>query len=401
MLIAVNTRLLIKNRIDGTGWFINETLKRITRDHPEHDFVFLFDRQFSKDFIFSDNITTRIIHPQARHPFLWYWWFEISLTLVLKKLKPDLFISPDGFLPLYIKTPCIPVIHDLNFYHRPNDLPRMIRNYYNRFFPKFAEKATRIITVSEYSRKDIAESYGVNPEIIDVVYNGANEIFKPASEIEKNETKKRFTSGKDYFVYAGSLHPRKNIFSLLQAFEDFKKETGSDMKLMLAGETLFTTPGLKKKLKHMDYRNDVILTGRVSTEDMRLIISSATAMTFVSHYEGFGIPVLESMLCGVPVIASDITSIPEVAGDAVLYINPSKPETITSAMKKIYTDAKLRENLIEKGFVQSRKFSWDKTAKAFWESVEKVLNCCTKVHKEDIKGHKEKEKNRIINNING
>jgi len=373
MLIAVNTRLLIKNRIDGTGWFINETLKRITRDHPEHDFVFLFDRQFSKDFIFSDNITTRVIRPQTRHPFLWYWWFEISLTLVLKKLKPDLFISPDGFLPLYIKTPCIPVIHDLNFFHRPNDLPRMIRNYYNRFFPKFAEKATRIITVSEYSRKDIAESYGINPEIIDVVHNGANEIFKPASEIEKKETKKHFTSGKDYFVYAGSLHPRKNISSLLQAFEDFKKETGSDMKLVLAGETLFTTPGMKKKLKHIDYRNDVILTGRVNTEDMRLIISSATAMTFVSHYEGFGIPVLESMQCGVPVIASDITSIPEVAGNAVLYINPSKPETITSAMKKIITDTTLRGNLIEKGFVQSRKFSWDKTAKAFWESIEKVL----------------------------
>ncbi len=373
MLIAVNTRLLIKNRIDGTGWFINETLKRITREHPEHDFIFLFDRQFSKDFIFSDNITARVIHPQARHPFLWYWWFEFSLTRALKKLKPDIFISPDGFLPLSIKIPCIPVIHDLNFFHRPDDLPLIVRNYYNRYFPKFVEKATRIITVSQYSRKDIAESYNINPEIIDVVYNGADKIFKPATEIEKNETKKRFSSGKDYFVYAGSLHPRKNISALLQAFEDFKKETGSDMKLVLAGKILFTTPGMKKKLKHMDYRNDVILTGRVSTENMRLIISSATAMTFVSHYEGFGIPVLESMQCGVPVIVSNTTSIPEVAGDAVLYINPSKPETITSAMNKIITDTKLRENLIEKGFVQSRKFSWDKTAKALWESVEKVL----------------------------
>lgn len=375
MLIAVNTRLLIKNRIDGTGWFINETLKRITRDHPEHKFVFFFDRQFSNDFIFSDNITARVIHPQARHPFLWYWWFEYSLTRALKKLKPDIFISPDGFLPLSVKIPCIPVIHDLNFHHRPNDLPRMVRNYYNRCFPKFAEKATRIITVSEYSRKDIAESYNIDPDIIDVVYNGADKIFKPATEIEKNETKKRLTSEKDYFVYAGSLHPRKNISALLHAFEDFKKETGSDMKLVLAGETLFITPGMKKKLKHMNYRNDVILTGRVSTEDMRLIISSATVMTFVSHYEGFGIPVLESMQCGVPVIASNVTSIPEVAGDAALYISPGKPETILEAMKKITEDFKLRENLIEKGFVQSRKFSWEKTAKALWESIEKVLNC--------------------------
>lgn len=374
MLIAVNTRLLIKNRIDGTGWFINETLKRITRDHPEHDFIFLFDRRYDKSFIFSDNITARIIRPQARHPLLWYWWFEFSLSRALKKLNPDIFVSPDGFLPLSIKIPCVPVIHDLNFFHRPDDLPRNVRNYYNRFFPKFAEKATRIVTVSEYSRKDIAESYNIDPDIIDVVYNGANKLFKPATEIEKIETKKRFTSGKDYFVYAGSLHPRKNISALLQAFEVFKKETGSDMKLVLAGETLFITPGMKKRLKQMFYRNDVILTGRISTEDIRLIISSALAMTFVSHYEGFGIPILESMQCGVPVIASKITSIPEVAGDAVLYINPSKPETITSAMKKIITDTKLRENLIKKGFVQSRKFSWEKTAKAFWESIEKVLS---------------------------
>ncbi|MCK4701230.1 MAG: glycosyltransferase family 4 protein, partial [Bacteroidales bacterium] len=228
--------------------------------------------------------------------------------------------------------------------------------------------------VSEYSRKDIAESYDIDPDIIDVVYNGADKIFKPATEIEKNETKKRFFSGKDYFVYAGSLHPRKNISALLRAFEDFKKETGSDMKLVLAGETLFITPGMKKKLKHMNYRNDVILTGRVSTEDMRLIISSATVMTFVSHYEGFGIPVLEAMQCGIPVIASNTTSIPEVAGDAALYISPGKPETILEAMKKITEDFKLRENLIKKGFVQSRKFSWEKTAKALWESIEKVLN---------------------------
>ncbi|MCH7658769.1 MAG: glycosyltransferase family 4 protein [Bacteroidetes bacterium] len=375
MLLAVNTRLLIKNRIDGTGRFINETLKRITRDHPEHEFVFFFDRSFNKDFIFSDNITARVIYPQARHPVLWYWWFEISLTRALKKLKPDIFISPDGFLPLSVEAPCIPVIHDLNFHHRPGDLPRMVRNYYNTCFPKFAEKATRIITVSEYSRKDIAKSYDIDPEIIDVVYNGADKLFKPATEIEKKETRKRFTGGKDYFVYAGTLHPRKNIPALLKAFEDFKKETGSDMKLVLAGKDLFRTPGMKKKLKHMNYRNDVILTGRVSAKDMHSIISSATAMTFVSHYEGFGIPVLESMQCGVPVIASNVTSIPEVAGDAALYINPSKPETITAAMKKIIIDIKLRENLIKKGFVQSRKFSWDKTAKTFWESIEKVLNC--------------------------
>lgn len=374
MRIAINTRLLIENKPDGTFWFIHETLKRITRDHPEHEFIFLFDRKYNKKFIFSNNVKPVIIRPQTRHPMLWYLWFEYSLAKYLKKTKPDILFSPDGFLPLSTGIPCIPVIHDLNFHHRPGDLPFFVRKYYNKYFPEFAKKATRIVTVSEYSKSDISECYGINPGIINVVYNGADKKFKPAGEAEKSDTKKRFTSGKDYIICTGSIHPRKNISGLLKGFENFKTETGSDIKLVLAGEIICLSAETRKKLKSKHLRDDVIFTGKVPQDDIRLLIGSALAMTFVSHYEGFGIPVLESMQCGVPVIAANVTSIPEVAGDAALYIEPTQPETIGFAMKKIFTDTKLRNDLIEKGFVQSRKFSWDKTANAVWESIEKVLN---------------------------
>ena len=130
MIIAVNTRLLLKNKLEGIGWFTFETLKRITQKHKEHQFVFIFDRPYSEEFIFSNNITPVVIVPQARHPFLWRWWFEKSIPKVLRRHKADLFLSPDGYLSLKTDVKSIAVMHDLNFEHHPNDLPFLVRRYY-------------------------------------------------------------------------------------------------------------------------------------------------------------------------------------------------------------------------------------------------------------------------------
>ena len=111
MLIAVNTRLLLKDKLEGIGWFTYESLKRITKKHSEHNFLFLFDRPFSEEFIFSDNITPIVVGPQARHPLLWYWWFEQSLPKIFHKHEPDLFLSPDGFLSLSYAAPSFATIN--------------------------------------------------------------------------------------------------------------------------------------------------------------------------------------------------------------------------------------------------------------------------------------------------
>ncbi len=180
--IAVNTRLLMPGKLDGIGWFTFETLKRITRAHPETHFIFLFDRKFSKEVVFGDNVTPVVLWPATRHPFLWYFWFECRVKAYLKRVKPDLFLSTDGFLSLGSKVPSVAVIHDINFEHRPGDLPWLVRKYYRYFFPKFARKATRIVTVSEYSRRDIINQYDVPEDKVDLAYNGANERFQPLTE---------------------------------------------------------------------------------------------------------------------------------------------------------------------------------------------------------------------------
>ena len=373
MKIAVNTRLLLKNRLEGIGWFSYETLKRITVQHPEHEFIFIFDRKYDDSFIFSANISPVVIGPQARHPVLFYLWFEYSIPYILKKTGADIFVSPDGYLSLSTDVPSLAVIHDLNFEYYPKDLPWAARKHFRYYFPKYARKATRVATVSEYSKNDIAKRYGVNPGKIDVVYNGANPMFKPLDENEKRLVSQKYTNGSPYFVFVGALHPRKNLVNLFKAFDLFKKTDKNDTKLLIVGEKQYWTDEIKATYEKMYFREDVIFSGRLGLDELTKVVGSALALTYVSYFEGFGIPIVEAFYAGTPVITSNVTSMPEVAGDAALIIDPFSVESISEAMKKISSDENLRKILIEKGKKRAELFSWQKSADRLWESIEKMI----------------------------
>ena len=374
MIIAVNTRLLIQGKLEGIGWFTRETLSRITCEHPEHQFIFIFDRPFSDEFIFSGNVTPIILSPPTRHPFLWYIWFEFQIPRILKKYKADLFFSPDGYLSLNTRIKQLAAIHDINFAHRPKDLPWLKAKYYNFFFPRFARKAKRIVTVSYFSKEDINRTYKIDNDKIDVVYNGVNTLYTPTSDEEKENTKGKYSGGSDYFLFIGSLHPRKNICGLLRAYDAFRTSVDSEVKLLVVGESMFKTNDIELTYEGMRYKNDVIFTGRLSTEDLHQVLGASLAMTFVPFFEGFGIPVIEAMNAGVPVICSNTTSLPEVGGHAVLYVDPFSMSQIKDAMIRIYQEKELRDVLVSKGFVQKEKFSWDKTAELLWGSIQICAN---------------------------
>lgn len=373
MQIVVNTRLLLKDKLDGIGWFTYQTLKRITKAHPEVHFVFLFDRDPDESFIFSENVTPLVVSPQARHPFLYHIWFQFSVRSLLNRMKPDLFLSPDGFVSLSAKCRQLVVIHDINFFHHKKDLRWLTGKYYNHFFPKFAAKASRIATVSEYSKKDIADNYKIDSSKIDVVYNGINSFFRPLSEDEKINTRKKFAGGQEYFVYVGSILPRKNIPTLVKAFSAFKKESKSSMKLVLAGRIYWGMQELYATIKELGIENEVIMTNRLSDEDLTMVLGAAMALTFIPYYEGFGIPLVEAMESEVPVICSNVTSLPEVAGDACLLVDPMNVEEVKNAMIRVSKDPELRQTLIQKGKKQKDKFSWDKSADLLWSSMMKAL----------------------------
>jgi len=374
MEIAVNTRLLIQNKLEGIGWFTYESFKRITTQHPDHHFYFIFDREYDPGFIFSDNVTPIIQYPQARHPVLYYTWFELTLPKLLESLKPDLFISPDGFLSLKSKVKSMAVFHDLNFEHYPGDIPFWTRRYYKSYFPKYARKAVRIATVSAFSKEDIVRQYHITPDKVDIVYDGASDLFHPLTEAEKKPVRQQYTKGCPFFIFIGSLHPRKNLVNLFKAFDLFKKSTPSNIKLLIVGARKWWTYDIDMAFNRMNFSDDVIFTGRLEMDELTRVLGSALALTYISYFEGFGIPIVEAFKSDTPVITSNVTSMPEVAGDAALQVDPFNPESIAEALYKASQYESLRNDLIVRGRRRKDLFSWQKTADRLWESIEKAAN---------------------------
>jgi len=358
--------------MEGIQWFTFELFKRITQAHPEHQFYFIFDRPFNKEFVFSKNVHPYVVKPQTRHPFLYLIWFHWQLPRFFKKHQIDAFISPDGFLPLKTKTPSLTVIHDINFEHFPQGMPFLYAWYYQKFFPKYAIIASRIVTVSHFSKADIIQKYAIENSKIDVVYNGINTSFGPISKEEQLKTQKKFSNGKPYFLFVGSLHPRKNLPNLLKAFEKYKQITQNETQLLVVGSKLFKTKAIFKAYNQMIYHENVHFCGHLFEYDLHKVTASAKALAFVSYFEGFGIPIVEAFACQTPVITSNTSSMPEIAGDAAILINPHSTDEIAQALQKMDNED-LRLELIEKGKIRSKDFDWNISAQKLWENIEEIL----------------------------
>jgi glycosyltransferase involved in cell wall biosynthesis len=374
MRIGVNTRLLLKGKLEGIGWFTYQTLERIVRDHPEHEFIFFFDRPYDPMFVFAPNVKAVVVHPQARHPILFYLWFEWSIPFMLRKHKIDLFLSPDSYMSLSTKVPTCLVIHDLAFEHYPEHFVLSHRLYWRHYSPLFAKAAKRIATVSTFSKEDISHKYGIAPDKIDVVYNGAHDEYRPLSITEKESVKQKYADGCEYFVFAGALHPRKNIVNLLKAFIIFKKRQHTNMKLVIAGRLAWKYEEVEEMKATMPFKEDVKWVGYMNVDELSQLIGGAYTLVYASLFEGFGIPILEALQCDVPAIVSKTSSMPEVAGDAALLVDPSSPEDIADKMHQLYKDEALRSKLIQNARVQVKKFDWNISAAKLWDSMMKCVD---------------------------
>lgn len=372
--IAVNTRLLLPDKMEGIGYFAYETLLRITRQHPETEFHFLFDRPYDKRFIFADNVKPVVLFPPARHPFLWYWWFEWTVAGYLRRNKCDLFLSPDGYCSLRSSTPTLAVQHDLAFEHYPAFVPALHSKYYKYFVPRFMAHATRIATVSAYSKADIVRLYGTKPDKIDVVYNAAKDVFAPINKEEIKVLQQQHTQGKSYFIYVGSIHPRKNLKNMLLAYDKYRSaRPAAEQKFLIAGAPGWQNSELWQVVESLRYRNDVIFLGRQPLDGIAKLVAGAYAMLYVSLFEGFGVPPIEAMQCGVPVITSSTSSMPEICGDAALFAHPLNVQQIAEAMISLYDNSALNTELSTRGIIQAKKYSWDLSAQLLWQSCLKTL----------------------------
>jgi glycosyltransferase involved in cell wall biosynthesis len=369
--IGINTRFLLSDKMEGFGWYTYEVVRRIVRNHPEHEFILFFDRKADQKFKFGSNCTEIVLNPQARHPLLYLVWFEWSLKRALKKNKIDALFSPDGSLVLGSSIPQINVIHDINFEHYPEDLPGLAGWYYRKYFPKYANHSQKIITVSQASKEDIVSTYKINPDKIEVAWNGASEKFRVFSneEIESFRTENNL---KPYFLFVGSIHPRKNVQRLVNSFALFMEQNSfPTIDLVIVGKPMWkgNTIEIPESVK-----NSIRFTGHLPQEKLVQYTASAFALTYVPYFEGFGIPLVEAMKCGIPILSGNKTSLPEIAGDAAIYCNPFDEKDISDGMQQIFQDYELRLKLKNNGIERAKLFSWEITAENVWTVITNHLN---------------------------
>ncbi|MDR1005851.1 MAG: glycosyltransferase family 4 protein [Bacteroidales bacterium] len=375
MRIGVNTRLLLKGRLEGIGYFSQQTLSRIVAANPDIEFVFFFDRKYDSEFVFGKNVKPVVIPLPTRHPILWWIYFEILLPLYLRWYKIDLFFSPDGWMPSKPKIPTVNTIHDINFLHNPEFIVRkMMRKYYMHFFPLYAANCKRLITVSEFCKNDISTAFNIDKSKIDVVYSASNGLYAPLNEAEQQKVRAEFTNGKPFFYFVGALHKRKNLENLFRAFDAFKHKTQSDVKLLIIGSLMWKDRDIEAAYDNMVFKSDVIFTGRLETESVIRIAASSLALVFTSLFEGFGVPIVEAFAAHTAVITSTTSSMPEVSGDAALLCEPTNVDSIATAMESIYTKPDLRATLIEKGKIQHQYFTWESTSEKLWTSIKQAAS---------------------------
>lgn len=370
--IGVNTRLLLEGKLEGIGFFTFQILKRITMWHKEIEFYFFFDRPYSKEFVFSENVKPIVIPLPTRHPVLWKVYFDWLLPLYCKKHKIDLFFSPENYLPKISNIPTICTVHDLNFIHDNSFVGNVWhQKYYLKYFPKNAYNSTAIATVSNYSKQDIIKTLGIEAEKISVVYSSANNAAEICTNSDIDEVKRKYTQGEEYFYFVGAISKRKNLTGIFQAFDIFKgKNLSNKTKLIVVGNKKWWKGEIEQTYMSMKYKSDVVFTGRLSCKEIATISQGAIGLVFPSFFEGFGVPVIEAFLNGTAVITSNMTSLPEITLDAAILIDPYNNEDIAKALMTLYENRDLRQQLIEKGKQRAKFFTWDKTAQLTWNIIE-------------------------------
>jgi glycosyltransferase involved in cell wall biosynthesis len=373
MKIAVDTRQIGNNYLDGYGYFLYEVLGRITHKNPGHEFIFVFDRAYNTKFLFGKNVSTIVTGPRASNPIFRRLWYDVKLPALLKKHKIDVFIAGNGICSLTTKTPQCILINDLSFLYSHSFIKKADLFFLKRYTKKFLQRANSIVTTSEHLRKDILSRYAIEDKKVTIVPGAVKDVFYHLDASRKEEVKWKYAGGKNYFIYAGIIHPGKNIINLLKAFSVFKKRQKSDWKLVLAGDL---TPGYKnfsENLKTYKYRKDVILTGYVEDVEMVKLTAAAYAFIYPSFYEGSGMQLLGPLSCHIPVITSINSAMQEMAGDAALYVDPGDYNDIAGKMMLLYKDESLRNSLIEKGKIVAAQYSSEKTADLFWQSILKAI----------------------------
>jgi len=303
-------------------------------------------------------------------------WFRAGLSVPVEVFVGpiDLYHATDFVLPSTLaRTRTILTVHDLSFVRVPDAASPRLKAYLDRVVPDSVRRADHVLADSQATKEDLVALYGVLPEKITVLLSGVGLQFQCASSGVVMTTRIRYGLGSHPYILAvGTVQPRKNYGRLIQALALLRAQ-GYDLDLVIAGGRGWLEDPIYETVHTLQMTKHVRFIGFAREEDLPALYSGAICLAFPSLYEGFGLPVLEAMACGTPVVTSNVSSLPEVAGDAALMVDPYNVEAIAYAIKRILDDGELRGKLIERGYAQTGRFSWDKSARQLLQIYSDML----------------------------
>lgn len=381
--IAYDAQLLLDDKMTGIGWLAHNVVSAMIRVRPQNEYTldfFLLSKQIKKN--------KKIIKKYRLAGFAIDGcnWFNYTLYKIIWPFIPiryssffrrreDITMFFNYYIPPGVNGKKITMIHDMTYKVFPETLNKKTLYMLNMNMKKSCKRADKIITISEFSKREIVKYMGVDENIIEVMPIGIeHNLFKTYEDKQQiQKVLKKYGIMEEYFLYLGTLEPRKNIERMLQAYLKLKKENDNCPKFVISGRKGWMYDSIYGFVKQNNMEDSIIFTGYVEEYEVPLLMNGAIAFLFVSLYEGFGMPLLEAMACGTAVITSNVSSMPEVVGDSAIMVNPYSIEEIFAAMKVLCQNKIYRNKYVERGIKRANEFTWDKSAYFIFDVMERIL----------------------------
>ena len=347
----------------GSAEFAFRLIKEFAKE-KSHNFFIYTPVEPSKDLPRETNSFKYIVFKSKK---LWT-MLGLSKKIYKDKNNLDVFFSPTHYLPLFSVVPSVVSIFDLSYLKYP-ELFKKKDLYQLKIWGRYSiKRAKAVITISESSKNAIIEEYKLASDKVHVVYPGIKELINNR-EINMTDLQKKYGIKKNFILFVGTIQPRKNIARMVEAISQIP-----ELELIVVGKKGWQYEGILDSPRKFGVENRVKFLEFVPDEELSELYKNAICFVLPSLYEGFGLPILEAMKYGCPVVTSNTSSLPEAGGDAALYFDPEDSSDIAEKIKKLLSDDKFREDMIEKGYKQAKKFSWEKAAKEALHVLKEVAN---------------------------
>lgn len=371
LTIGVDASRGFLNQRTGVEEYSYQLLQALAKLDSGHRFIYYLNgqenRKVASGFSWPDLVVLKDI-PRRR------FWVHTRLGPKARRDKVDVLFIPAQAMPFLNPVPTVVTLHGLEYEYYPESYS-LGRRLYLRLSTKFSLRhALQIIAVSQNTKEDLVKMYHADPEKISVVYHGYDSTYPITNGVSSFSSLNPLNFPYANFILAiGRLEKRKNLGSLIKAFNLIRKKGSWPGQLVLIGKPGFGYQEIKQRIKTSPYREQIIEKGYVSDEEKWHFLSKADVFVFPSLYEGFGLPLLEAFAAQTPVVAARAASIPEIGGNACLYFDPQDPQEMSRQIERVLTNQKLKEDLIAKGKVRIKSFSWEECARESLKVIESIV----------------------------